>query len=101
MDCGRRTGRVVASKPGGSRTDPPAQPFSCDFSRELPPEGTAMRFLPAVTLLAACSNSLPPPGMCEVGGATGEATVEHVALAGGGGYDDLTYSRALGKVIAA
>src|SRR5262245_61433402 len=60
-----------------------------------------MRCFPAFLLLAACGNSLAPPGMCEVATGPASATVEPVALGGAGGYDDLTYSRALGRVVAA
>ncbi|HEY5951384.1 MAG TPA: hypothetical protein VIV40_38085 [Kofleriaceae bacterium] len=59
-----------------------------------------MRVL-ALLLFIGCSNSLPPPGMCEVATGSDSATVEPVTLGGGGSYDDLTYSHALGKVVAA
>jgi hypothetical protein len=63
---------------------------------------TAMRAEFALLLVyAGCSNSLPPPGMCDVAAGSGEPTVDHVALGGTGYYDDLTFSPALGKVIAA
>jgi hypothetical protein len=51
--------------------------------------------------VAACSNDLPPPGMCEVATNGEMPTVDHVALAGrAAGYDDLRYSPQLGKVLA-
>jgi DNA-binding beta-propeller fold protein YncE len=55
----------------------------------------------ASCLGAACGNSLPPPGTCEVQTAGETATVESVALGGPAGYDDLAFSHVLGKVVAA
>ena len=53
-------------------------------------------------LLAACSNSLPPPGTCDVAANGATADVQLVALPGGiAGFDDLRYSPELGKVVAA
>jgi len=51
--------------------------------------------------LAACSNDLPPAGMCQVATTREVPIVEHVALAGHSvGYDDLRYAPQLGKVLA-
>jgi DNA-binding beta-propeller fold protein YncE len=53
-------------------------------------------------VVAACGNSLPPPGTCDV--ATNGETVDvtPVALSGGrASYDDLRYSPELRKVVAA
>ncbi|HEX6793453.1 MAG TPA: hypothetical protein VF304_06325, partial [Casimicrobiaceae bacterium] len=55
-------------------------------------------------MLAACGNSLPPPGACDVGATPQAVDVQLVALPPGGGpasYDDLRYSPELGKVVAA
>jgi DNA-binding beta-propeller fold protein YncE len=60
---------------------------------------TMLRFA-ALAAAAACGNSLPPPGTCDLA-TSGEPTVESVALGGPAGYDDLAFSHALGKVVAA
>lgn len=61
-----------------------------------------MRFIACLLLgLAACSNDLPPPGMCEVATHGEVPEVVSVTLAGRvTGYDDLRYSPQLRKVLA-
>ena len=57
-------------------------------------------FLPL--LLVACGNDLPSAGECPTPTSTGEPVVTPVALVGQGAFfDDLHYSPALGKVLAA
>ena len=60
-----------------------------------------MRIVFALLVVVGCSNSLPPPGMCDVATGSASATIDHVTLGGAGSFDDLTYSHALGKVVAA
>jgi DNA-binding beta-propeller fold protein YncE len=54
-----------------------------------------------ILLCAACSNSLPPPGTCEVPTSGEAATAEQIALGGPGSYDDLAFSKPLRKIVAA
>jgi YVTN family beta-propeller protein len=60
-----------------------------------------MRWI-SLILVAACGNSLPPPGSCDTP-TTGTPDVRLVPLgpAMPAAYDDLRYSPALGKVVAA
>lgn len=51
--------------------------------------------------LAACGNHLPPSGECTAPAGGGTPTVESVALTGDVYFDDLDYSPALGRVVAA
>ena len=57
-------------------------------------------FLPVLALVG-CSNQLQGPGECAVPAATGAPVVTPVPLLGPAYFDDLRYSPALGKVIAA
>ena len=54
-----------------------------------------------LVILAACSNSLPDPGVCELPTAGEQPVVELVGLGGTGGYDDLAFSPLAGKIVAA
>ena len=54
-------------------------------------------------VIAACGNSLPPPGTCDVAtnGETVDVQLVQLPIAGPAAYDDLRYSPELGKVVAA
>jgi hypothetical protein len=60
-----------------------------------------MRIATSLLIVAGCSNSLPPPGMCDVSTGGDTPVAEPVALGAGGYYDDLAFSRPRRQIVAA
>lgn len=60
-----------------------------------------MRIATCLLFAAGCSNSLPPPGMCDVTTGGEPLAAEPLALGAGGVYDDLAFSPLRHQIVAA